>query len=134
MSQARSGTGADAGERIERWRHESDLDPAVEGELPSPTGLYGSSGRWLGRPCACSLRVGRFETWITDCLDTYRLSSGVNARLTNTCDAGRARCGWPEWTFAPIHRSPPSRTKPYCRTATACYVSSTIADRPAGDT
>jgi hypothetical protein len=93
--------GFDADERIDLWRQERQLDPAVHGDFSSPGGLNGSSGRWVDDYVLTPLRVGRANAWITDCLDTYRLSTSVNARLTNTYDSGRARYGWPEWRIRP---------------------------------
>ena len=47
------------------------------------------------------LGTTRDETWITDALDTYRLSKGVSKRLTDTYDAGRVTYGWPAWHLRP---------------------------------
>ena len=93
--------GSDAVERIDRWRREFRLDLAVHGRFSSPGRLNGSSGRWLDDHVLAPLQCGRDDAWITDCLDTYRLSTGVAARLTDTYDAGRLRYGWPDWPVAP---------------------------------
>jgi hypothetical protein len=93
--------GSDADEQIDRWCNEFATDPAVHGCFSSAGRLNGSSGRWLDEHVLTPLGVGRHEVWVTDCLDTYRMSNGVKARLADTYDAGRARYGWPPREIEP---------------------------------
>jgi hypothetical protein len=93
--------GSDDVERIDRWRRGLGLDLAVHGRFSSPGRLNGSSGRWLDIHVLRPLNCGRHDAWITDCLDTYRLSTGVKVRLADTYDAGRVRYGWPEFHVGP---------------------------------
>jgi hypothetical protein len=93
--------GSDADERIVRWRHAFATDPAVHGRFSAPGRLNGSSGRWLDEHVLTPLGVGRYEVCVTDCLDLYRMSNGVKARLADTYDAGRARYGWPPQDIEP---------------------------------
>jgi hypothetical protein len=76
-------TAEDEEQQIERWRDEVGFSSAW-GSV-SPTGrLNGSSGRWLRDKVLIPLGLGRHETWITDCLDTYRGSDGQHDRLEDT--------------------------------------------------
>jgi hypothetical protein len=93
--------GADADEQINRWQQDLGIDSAVHGGFSAPGGLNGSSGRWLDEHVLTPLGVGRNEVWITDCLDTYRMSNGVEARLGDTYDAGRPHYRWPARDIEP---------------------------------
>jgi hypothetical protein len=74
--------GADADQRVDAWRAKY-FDPRW-GEV-STAALNGPSGSWLRTNILDPLRAaGAEQYFITDCLTTYRLSSGAAARLSDT--------------------------------------------------
>jgi hypothetical protein len=93
--------GFDAAERVESWvTSMGPPDLTTLGTFCAPGKLNGSSGRWVDEKVLKALGTERGQAWITDCLDTYRLSTGVQARLEDTYDVGRPTFGWPEWSLA----------------------------------
>lgn len=93
--------GTDASDLVWQWIATNGFDPATHGEFfPAPK-FNGTSGQWVDTNVFAPLGTTRDETWITDALDTYRLSKGVSKRLTDTYDVGRARYGWPAWHLRP---------------------------------
>jgi uracil-DNA glycosylase len=76
-------TGADEAARIDAWRRTTQTDPVAHGVVrPAGRRNNGSSGACLDREYLAPLGLGRSDCWITDCLDTYRMSSGVEQALT----------------------------------------------------
>ena len=74
--------GSDADERVDAWRAKY-FDPDW-GEV-NTAALNGPSGTWLSSNILDPLRAaGAHSHFITDCLTTYRLSSGASARLNDT--------------------------------------------------
>jgi uracil-DNA glycosylase len=93
--------GDDASARVKAWIDGHDFDPATHGSFfPAPK-FNGTSGQWVDTNVLDALDCTRADTWITDCLDTYRLSSGARKALTETYDSARARYGWPAWNLRP---------------------------------
>lgn len=92
--------GADADQRVEAWRVKH-FDPSW-GEV-SPAALNGPSGSWLISNILHPLRVaGAGNHVITDCLTTYRLSSGASARLNDTyAPMARKTSGLPRANLLP---------------------------------
>lgn len=75
--------GADQEARIESWK--SAVRWAAAWGAVAPVGaLNGPSGAWVADRVLRPLGVARGEAWITDCLDTYRASTGAAARLADT--------------------------------------------------
>jgi uracil-DNA glycosylase len=75
--------GADAEERVAAWK--AWLQPeASDGTFTAPKSLNGPSGTWVDDNVLAPLNTARKQTWITDCLDTYRMSTGVEARIEDT--------------------------------------------------
>lgn len=74
-------TGRDEEERIEAWK--TTVGWRAEWGSVGPVGpLNGSSGLWLDQKVLSPLRATRAETWVTDCLDTYRFSKGQEEVVT----------------------------------------------------
>ena len=74
--------GADADERVRVWK-ERYFEPAW-GEV-TPAKLNGPSGTWLTANVRGPLReAGAGRHFVTDCLTTYRLSTGAASRLADT--------------------------------------------------
>ena len=74
--------GSDADQRVERWKNQY-FDPAW-GEV-STARLNGPSGSWLRSNILDPLSAaGAGSHVLTDCLTTYRLSTGAAARLRDT--------------------------------------------------
>ena len=80
--------GEDASDRLAAWISSTRLDPDRDGTFRIPSGLNGPSGAWVDRNVLTPLGQSRATTWITDCLDTYRMSTGVEARIADTYDNG----------------------------------------------
>jgi hypothetical protein len=66
--------GADAAERIRRWR-EAEFD-GTWGHIDVSPCTNGTSGQWVDSNVLIRFRLGRGDAWISDCLDTYRRSVG----------------------------------------------------------
>jgi len=64
--------GADAAEHVARWREEYFNDQW--GEIKVPPGLNGPSGAWVDGKVLKRFGKTRADAWITDCLNTYRVS------------------------------------------------------------
>lgn len=93
--------GGDAAQVMGRWVGERVRDPEREGRFTAPNRLNGSSGRWVSDNVLATLGYDRSQAWITDCLDTYRLSAGVAARLADTYDHGCGERRWSPWSIRP---------------------------------
>ncbi len=94
-------TGHDEAARVQRWR-ESVGFHASWGTVRGVGRLNGSSGHWVEREVLGPLGVTHEETWITDCLDTYRASTGVGVRLADTYEP-----------FARAHSLPSAVLRPH---------------------
>jgi hypothetical protein len=76
-------TGEDEVERIEAWKAAVGWTDAWGAVAPVGR-LNGSSGVWVADNVLMPLCARRADTWITDCLDTYRASVGATKRLVDT--------------------------------------------------
>lgn len=76
-------TGLDEDARIEAWKAAVGWQPEW-GIVAKAGKLNGSSGRWVENNVLTPLSVARAEAWITDCLNTYRCSESLAARLEDT--------------------------------------------------
>jgi uracil-DNA glycosylase len=91
--------GADARERVAAWVAERAFDPATHGTFAPAPKFNGPSGQWVDVNVLAPLDCTRDTTWITECLDTYRLSNGARKGLADSYDAARHRYGWPPWNL-----------------------------------
>jgi uracil-DNA glycosylase len=91
--------GGNARERVAAWIAERGFDPATHGTFAPAPRFNGTSGQWVDVNVLAPLDCTRATTWITDCLDTYRLSNGARKGLAGTYDAARHRYGWPAWNL-----------------------------------
>jgi len=98
--------GADAVERIARWVAALGDTVGACGRFSVPANLNGPSGQWVDDNVLQPLGVTRDKAWITDCLDTYRMSTGVAKRLDDTYANGVRGLGWPNYNIG----SHPSET------------------------
>jgi uracil-DNA glycosylase len=96
-------TADDEEQQIERWRDEVGFSSAW-GSVSRAGRLNGSSGRWLRDNVLVPLGLGRHETWITDCLDTYRGSDDQHGRLGNTYAPVAEAAGLPPASLPPHPR------------------------------
>ncbi len=62
--------------------------------------INGSSGQWLDERLLKPLRTRRDETWMTDCLDTYRFTFGQQEVVTGKFAPFAAKLGLP-WSGVP---------------------------------
>jgi hypothetical protein len=76
--------GWDQEDRIESWKKAVKYDSCAWGKVSSPSSLNGSAGRWVEEQVLIPLHIRREEAWITDCLDTYKCSRDLAARLDDT--------------------------------------------------
>jgi uracil-DNA glycosylase len=92
-------TGKDEEARIEAWR--AAVGWKAEWGTFGPVGpLNGSSGQWLDERLLKPLRTTRAETWITDCLDTYRFSHGQQKAVTERFEPFASKKGL-DWKGVP---------------------------------
>ncbi|WP_153825170.1 hypothetical protein [Polyangium spumosum] len=92
--------GADEGVHIERWKASVGFSPAW-GRIGRCGNLNGSSGVWVERQVLAPLGAARGAAWITDCLDTYRGSTGGARRIENTYAPFAVANGLLRATFLP---------------------------------
>lgn len=76
--------GHDAAERIAAWLEWLQPDPEIDGAFAVVRNLNGPSGAWVESKLLAPMNQARSTAWITDCLDTYRMSTGVAARIDDT--------------------------------------------------
>jgi hypothetical protein len=69
--------------RIEAWKQAVSFEDAW-GVVAACGRLNGSSGAWVDTRVLAPLKATRATAWITDCLDAYRCSAGLSARLADT--------------------------------------------------
>lgn len=72
--------GHDVVERTEAFLRWLSPDPAIDGSFAITQQFNGPSGKWVDDNVLAPLSATRSTAWITDCLDTYRASSGVEGR------------------------------------------------------
>ena len=72
--------GDDQGERIDEWKRAVGFTPAW-GHVEPAGPANGSSGRWVDEQILTPLGFRRDQTWITDCLDTYRAGQAQAAAI-----------------------------------------------------
>ncbi len=77
-------TGRDQATRIEEWKRAVRFDDARFGTVSAPPSLNGTSGIWVEQQVLAPLGIRPDEAWITDCLDTYRCSKDLAARIDDT--------------------------------------------------
>ena len=76
--------GADAQERVAAWLDWLRPSPSKHGTFSVPPRLNGPSGSWVDDNIMRPLGYEHRDACITDCLDTYRMSVGVEARICDT--------------------------------------------------
>lgn len=92
-------TGDDEVERVEAWK--AAVGWTSDWGVASPAkGFNGPSGAWVAEKVLAPLGAVRDDAWITDCLDTYRCSTDLQRRLTDTYAPFAARRGLPSPTMA----------------------------------
>jgi hypothetical protein len=72
--------GNDEERRVDEWKDRVGYQ-ATWGAITPVGDLNGSSGRWVTAEILEPLRVSRADAWVTDCLDTYRCSAGLDRAL-----------------------------------------------------
>jgi hypothetical protein len=70
-------SGSDAVERIEASRVAVKWTRGWGGVGPPSRNLNGGSGAWVDTRVLTPLGASRSDAWVTDCLDTYRASTGM---------------------------------------------------------
>lgn len=73
-------TGDDQADVIEAWKSAIGWTSAWGSAEPAQE-LNGPSGQWVETQILAPLGYSRSDAWITDCLDTYRTSSGMAAAI-----------------------------------------------------
>ena len=92
-------TGRDEEAQIDAWK--TRIGWKAEWGTVGPVGpLNGSSGLWLEQKVLSPLKATRAETWITDCLDTYRFSRGQEEVVTGKFEPFAQKLGLP-WSGVP---------------------------------
>jgi len=82
------------------WKKTMKFDPS-RGNIEPAKRLNGSSGKWVDEYVLSLFKISRQEAWLTDCLDTYRCSTGLAARLKDTYEPLALKCGWPTCNLLP---------------------------------
>ena len=82
--------GLDEHDRIEKWKKAVQFDDAW-GTVAPVKKLNGSSGLWVDEFILKPLGVSRDKVCISDCLDTYRCSVGLRARIDDTYEKFRRK-------------------------------------------
>jgi hypothetical protein len=93
-------TGDDEERRVEEWKVSVGWE-ARWGSIAPVGNLNGPSGSWVAESVLGPLGARPDEAWITDCLDTYRVSVGAAARLMDTYRPFAAAHGLPEDNLQP---------------------------------
>jgi hypothetical protein len=75
--------GADEGERVAAWTQRIGFTEAW-GSVRPVGALNGSSGVWVRDMVLAALGAIYADAWASDCLDTYRASTGATRRLDDT--------------------------------------------------
>lgn len=92
--------GADEADRFEAWLHAVGWQDAW-GTVAPVRELNGSSGRWVRDLVLAPLQVEPSDAWITDCLDTYRMSTGMARALESVYRPFAAAAGLPPYSLRP---------------------------------
>lgn len=92
-------TGRDEDEQIEAWKKRAGWREEW-GTAEGAGQFNGSSGQWLDQKVLSPLKATRAETWMTDCLDTYRFSYGQEEAVTKKFEPFAAKHGLP-WEGVP---------------------------------
>ena len=87
-----SGQGED--EKVSLWLSRVGWD-AKFGEARPAGRFNGSSGRSVDDEVLRPFGISRSETWLSDCLDTYHLSDGMNAAIKRSYNPLAARLNLP---------------------------------------
>ncbi len=77
--------GQDEADRIARWREAVGFDPAPMGTVDTCRRFNHPSGMKLRERCLVPLGQARDDCWIIDALDTYRMSTGQQTCIDDTC-------------------------------------------------
>lgn len=88
--------GADVAERVTAWLEWLQPEES-DGTFTAPKSLNGPSGAWVDDNMLTPLNASREQAWITDCLDTYRMSTGVEKRIDDTYN----KLGFPACSIQP---------------------------------
>ena len=94
-------TGADEVHRVEQWMSQVGWSDAW-GSVAPVSHLNGPSGLWVEERVLGPLGVARADTWITDCLNTYRASVKMLAAVEEVYEP-----------FARAHRLRPAELAPH---------------------
>ena len=76
--------GHDEPQRVIAWKEATDFDEATMGSVSGCPRLNGPSGKKLRERYFRPFRLDRADCWITDTLDTYRLSDNQAERIEDT--------------------------------------------------
>ncbi len=75
--------GQDEVKRVEDWKLAVEFNESW-GQVQPAGRFNGSSGLWVNEQVLKPLAIAPHEVWFSDCLDTYRCSKGLAARLDDT--------------------------------------------------
>jgi uracil-DNA glycosylase len=75
--------GSDEEKIIAHWRDTVGFEPTW-GSIEAAGKLNGSSGRWVNENILIPLQVSRQDAFLTDCLNTYRISLAGAERVSDT--------------------------------------------------
>jgi hypothetical protein len=95
--------GEDAELRVEKWKAAIDFQEAW-GTVKAASN--GGAGKWFDKFIIAPLRIARADCWITDCLTTYRMSTGGMTAIGERFVPWAAANGLP----APTLRNHPNET------------------------
>jgi hypothetical protein len=90
--------GEDAEQRVEKWKEAINYQDAW-GTVKAASN--GGAGKWLDKNIMSPLRITRADCWITDCLTTYRMSTGGTTAIEERFKPFAAANGIPEPTLMP---------------------------------
>ncbi len=74
--------GGDIEDRVRAWKAKVGFDVERHGDVDPAPEYNGPSGKWVDDRLLTPLGLRRDEAWITDCLVTYRMSTGVEKALS----------------------------------------------------
>src|SRR4051794_6938658 len=90
--------GLDAEARVEKWKTDIGFQEAW-GTVKA--GLNGGSGKWFDKYIIEPLRISRTDCWITDCLNTYRMSTGGETAIGERFNPFATAAGIPQASVQP---------------------------------
>jgi hypothetical protein len=85
---------------ISEWKRLVGYQPEW-GQISAAGRFNGSSGLWVNQRVFVPLGKSRQDSWLTDCLDTYRCSKGLSTYLQKTYSYLRNTNGWPQANHSP---------------------------------